>query len=347
MFKGIDFYSDTLTKPTAGMRKAIAEAEVGDEQKGEDPTTLRLEEKMAALTGHSSAMFFPCATMANEVAIKLHCEPGDEVLAYEHCHLFFAEAGGPAVHAGAMTRPIVTANGVFTAEQVKKTFRYAKGSHYPVSKLLSIENTTNMGGGVAWPINTLQEVLSTAKELGMKTHLDGARLFNAAVRSNVPAKKLTQDFDSATICLSKGLGCPAGAVLCFDKMDWVKVRRMKQLFGGALRQSGILAAAGLYAIEHHIDRLAEDHENATLLAERLSSLPGMEVENPNPSTNMIFFRWTSDRMSTDQFLAACESKGVRFSGVGENRIRAVLHLDISRADVETAWKSLKEVCARS
>jgi threonine aldolase len=295
--------------------------------------------------GYSSAMFFPSATMANEIAIKILCEPGDELIAAESCHLFLAEAGGPAIHAGVMARPIATHNGIFTADDVRRHYRWARGPHYPVTKLLSVENTTNMGGGIAWQLNQLNAVLDVAKELNLKTHLDGSRLFNAVVATKLSARQLASPFDTTTICFSKGLGCAVGAVLAFDKIYWDKVRRLKQLFGGAMRQSGILAAGCLYALENHIDRLQEDHDNARLLAEKLSDgIPQIQVENNPPSTNMVFFRWHSDRMTAQQFAANCLQHGVRFSQPDANRFRAVLHLDIKRVEIEKAVGIIREIC---
>lgn len=343
MFQGIDLFSDTVTRPSTAMKQAMLAAVVGDEQKNEDPTTRQLEEMAAELLGHSAAMFFPSATMANEIAIRLLTEPGDELLAAGNCHLFFAETGGPAVHAAVMTRPIHSLDGTFNAEDLRHTFRYEKGSHYPISRLLSVENTTNMGGGIAWSLPQLQSVLATAQELDLKTHLDGSRLFNASIKTNVTARVLAKDFNTVTLCLSKGLGCPIGAILAFDVLYYSKVRRLKQLMGGAMRQSGIIAAAGIYALTHNIERLREDHENACLLAEKLnnSGIAALTVENPQPSTNMVFFRWNSPTVTPSQFLADCVSKGVRFSHVGKDRFRAVTHLDVSREDIERVVELIK------
>ena len=245
MFQGIDLYSDTITRPTRAMRLAMVEAEVGDEQKREDPTTAHLEERMAKLLGHSSSMFFPSATMANEIAIRLHCAPGDELVAADDCHLYFAEAGGPAIHSAVVCKAISTASGIFSGEDVRRQFRWAKGPHYPVTRLVSVENTTNMGGGVAWPKAALDDVVHVARELELKTHMDGSRLFNAAAASGLTPTQIAAGFDTVTVCFSKGLGCPTGAILAFDERHWERVRRLKQLFGGAMRQSGILAAAAL------------------------------------------------------------------------------------------------------
>lgn len=343
MFKGIDLFSDTVTRPTAAMKNAMLEAEVGDEQKREDPTTYKLEEMVAELLGHDAAMFFPSATMANEIAIRLLTEPGDELIGAENCHLFVAEAGAPAVHSGVMTRAIRTESGIFSADELRKTYRTAHGPHYPRSKMLSIENTTNLGGGIAWQNDAIHSVLQAAKELKLKTHLDGSRLFNAAVKTGTPSAKIASQFDAVTLCLSKGLGCPVGAMLAFNKNDYEKVRRLKQLWGGAMRQTGILAAAGIYALKHHIERLADDHSNAAHFAKEVAKLPQFLIENKLPSTNMVFFSWQGKNMSPSQFLEACLAKGLRFSQVDENRFRAVTHLDVSKGDIDKAIEILKQL----
>lgn len=345
MLIDIDLFSDTLTQPTAAMRKAMMAAVVGDEQKGEDPTTRRLEEMLADMLGFSAALFLPSATMANEIAIRLHCERGDELLAGANCHLFLAEGGGPAVHAGAMCKPIHCETGIFTAEDIKRNFRYAVGPHYPVSKLVSVENTTNMDGGVAWSKEQLRAVVQTADELSMKKHMDGARLFNAVIKTGLSAKEIVKGFDTVTVCLSKGLGCPVGAVLLFDKQHFTIVRRLKQLMGGAMRQSGILAAAGIYALENHIERLVQDHQHAELLSQALGELqPNIRVVKTPSPTNMVFFYWESKKITAEKFNEKCLAKGLRFSQVGANKFRAVTHLDISKKDIQKAIQIVKEIC---
>jgi threonine aldolase len=345
MFKGIDLFSDTVTQPSRAMKEAMMNAELGDEQKGEDPTTRELEEIAADMLGQNAAMFFPSATMANEVAIRLLTNPGDELIAAEDCHLFFAEAGGPAVLSGVMARPIRTETGLFTNKDVREIYRWAKGPHFPVSKLLSIENTTNAGGGYAWEQKDIDDVLAIAKELNLKTHLDGSRLFNAVIKTKSTAKQIAGDFDTATICLSKGLGCPMGAVLAYPADDFAKVRRLKQLFGGAMRQSGMIAAAGIYALKNNIARLAEDHANAELLAEKMhAEIVEIHVENVKPSTNMVFFEWTGTHITPNEFLERSIGEGVRFSHFGERRFRAVTHMHITRDDINKIITILKKVC---
>lgn len=344
MFEGIDFFSDTMTKPTDDMKKAMFSALVGDEQKGEDPTTKKLEEKVANLLGMETALFFPSSTMCNQIALKLHSNPGDELIGAENCHLFCAEAGGPAVHSQLMSRPIPTENGIFTGNDVQNMYRTLKSPNYPISKIVSIENTTNLGGGFAWEKNQIQDVIAASKELGLKTHLDGSRLFNAVVKTKTSAKELCAGFDTVTICLSKGLGCAMGAVLAFSQEHFTRIRRYKQLFGGAMRQSGILAAGGIYALDHHVERLEMDHQNAAFFAQQLTEQnANIRVENPNPHTNMVFFSWVGKHLTHQQFSEACLKQGLRFSMLGENRFRAVTHLNISRADVEKALEILRKI----
>jgi len=346
MFKGIDLYSDTLTKPTVAMRKMMANADVGDEQKGEDPTTFALEEKAAKLLGKSAVRFFPSATMANEVAIRLHCEHGDELIAYEHSHVLFAEVGGPAVHAGVQAKPIKTPTGIFAADDVRNAYRSIKGAHYPVTKLVAVENTTNMGGGCAWSMDEIDSVIGAAKELKLRTHLDGARLFNAVIKEGYSPERIASQFDTVTLCLSKGLGCPVGALLAFDDNHLERVIRLKQLMGGAMRQSGILAAAGIYALDNHVKRLRDDHSNAHRFAERVKEeIPALEVENNPPATNMIFFKLVTSSITPEQFLRNCEKNGVRYSHADANRFRAVTHLDISQSDIDSAIEIVKAVVA--
>lgn len=345
MYKGIDLSSDTASLPTPEMKKAMMEAELGDEMRGEDPTTRQLEETLAALLGFTAALFFPSATMANEVAICALTEPGEELLAAESSHLFFAEAGGPAIHAKVMCRPVPTHNGIFNGEAVKQAYRTIKGIHLPVSKLLSIENTTNIGGGIPWSATQLADVVDTAKSSNLKLHMDGARFFNASVKTSMTPAAIAKGFDTVTICLTKGLGCPVGAVLAFDQALFPKIRRLKQVMGGAMRQSGILAAAGLYALQHHIQRLAEDHHNAQLLAEELSKdIAPIHVLNNPPATNIILFEWLSDKITAEQFLKRCSEKGVRFSQVGPRLLRAVTYLNIWTEDIHQATRIVREVC---
>jgi threonine aldolase len=345
MFKGIDLYSDTVTRPSDAMRKAMVDAVVGDEQKGEDPTTLELEQLVARTVGKSAGLFLPSATMANEIAIRHHCRPGDELVAEARCHLFVAETGGPAVHAGVFPRPITTTTGVFSDEEVRAAATYAVGPNHTTPRLLSVENTTNLTGGYAWTKAQLDSVLKTADQMGMKTHLDGSRLFNAAVQTKEAPAALAARFDTVTVCFSKGLGAPTGAVLAFDDSEFTSIRRLKQLMGGAMRKSGILAAACIYALKHNVDRLAEDHANANVLAKGLAdNLPFIRVVNPVPQTNIVLFDWDSPRVGVGTFLEDCQAQGLRFSQIGRKRLRAVTHLDVTRADMDKAVQIVKGIC---
>ncbi len=235
----------------------------------------------------------------------------------------------------------------FSGDDVRAAYRLAKGPHYPITKIVSVENTTNLGGGVAWTQAQLSSVLNAANELDLHTHLDGARIFNASVSSGLSVKALASEFDTVTVCFSKGLGCPVGAVLVFDQTLWTKMRRLKQVFGGAMRQSGILAAACLYALDHHVSRLEEDHQNAKRLASSLADLPGIEVETLEPSTNMVFFSWVSATVGADQFYEECLRRGVRFSRSGPVRFRAVTHLDVSAKNIEQAVRIVGEISSAS
>lgn len=344
MFNGIDISSDTATLPTDPMKTAMVEAVLGDEQKGEDPTTLELEEHIAELLGFERALFLPSATMANQVAVRLLCDAGNELIGAENCHIFTSESGGIAVHSGVMRRAIPTKTGVFTAMDLRNAYSSRRGDRYPVPQCIVIENTTNLGGGIAWDLNTLDEVLAVAKELKLKAHLDGARLFNAAVKLGVEPKRLTACFDTVTICLSKGLGCPVGAVLALSEENYEKALRLKHLFGGALRQSGMLAAAGLYALKNNINSLATDHHHAALFAEQLRrEIPKIRVENSQHSTNMVFFSWQGEHLSPKQFLEECVKAGFRFSHIEGNRFRAVFHLGIKEQDVYVVIEKLKSI----
>lgn len=346
MFDGIDFYSDTMTRPSEAMKKAMFNARLGDEQKGEDPTTIMLEEEMARRTGKTAAMFFPSATMCNQIAVNLHCRPGEEIIGADLCHIFNSECGGAAFHSGAQARAITTTDGIFSAQQLQDHIRDQETVHSPISSLVVIENTSNFGGGVVWPLSTLSSVIATAKKNSLKTHLDGARIFNAAVATNKDLASLSMGFDTVTICFSKGLGCATGAVLAFDKEHWARIRRFKQVYGGALRQSGILSAACLYALEHHVSELARDHELAQLLARKLSEIDAISVFNLQPETNMVYFCVDEKHMDPNLFLSHCLEQGLRFSRMGKNRFRAVTHRDVTEEHVTTACARLGTIFMR-
>lgn len=339
----IDLYSDTSTRPTPAMRRAMATAEVGDEQRGYDPTTNALQERGAELLGKEAAIFLPSATMANLIACRLHTRPGEAIILDARCHILNSEGGGLAVHSGLVPRIIEGDRGRFTPEQVREQL-CGPSPYRPQTTLLACEQTHNAGGGAVWPVAQLEAVCAVAREAGLKTHLDGARLFNAAVAAGVPAATFAAPFDTVMICLSKGLGAPAGALLAGTREAIQRARTLKQLFGGSMRQSGILAAAGLYALEHHVERLAEDHANARRLAEGLAAIPTLDVEPVE--TNIVFVGIGRTGFSREELTARLRAEGVDVSAPGPTRLRLVTHLDVSAADIERAIEVFAAVLRR-
>jgi threonine aldolase len=338
----IDLYSDTQTRPTDAMRRAIFEAEVGDEQQGGDPSVNRLQEMVAELLGKQSALFLPSGTMCNEIAYRVWARPGQEVLLDQSAHTLHFEAGGLAALSGLMTRPLDGERGVFTAAMVRAAARPRDSFHAPQSALVSIEQTANLGGGRIWPLQAVVEVAEAARDLGLAVHMDGARLLNAVVASGVAAADYAAPCDSVWIDLSKGLGCPVGAVLAGSRDFILEARRCKHQFGGAMRQAGIIAAAGVYALENHVERLAEDHANARRLAEGIGEIAGLQVDPSTVETNMVYFD-VHDSVMTAEVLAGklAEEQGVRVGAVGPRTIRAVTHLDVGAADIKGALRALR------
>ncbi len=338
----IDLFSDTRTKPTAAMRRAMAEAECDDEQAGLDPTVNALCARVAELLGKPAAVYLPSGTMCNEIAYRVHCRPGDEIILDRTAHGIIAEAGGPAALAGAMMHPVDGARGQFTAEQVAAAIR--GGSRYePISRLVSIEQTSNWGGGSVWPIEQLRAVCDVAHERGLATHMDGARLMNAVVASGVSADQQAAPFDSVWLDFSKGLGAPIGAVLAGSAEFIEQAWRLKQQMGGAMRQAGIIAAACLHSLDHHVERLADDHVNARRLAEGLADLPQVRIQPALVETNIVFFDLTPAAPSARMVAARLQERGVRIGAMGERRMRAVTHLGISSEAIEAALMALTEV----
>jgi len=340
----VDLFSDTVTRPSFEMRAAMAAAEVGDEQRGEDPTTRRLEEEVARIVGLEAASFLPSATMANAIALQLHCGPGDEILSAENGHVVNYEAGGAAVHARATVRSIPTWTGIFGPNAITQRLRQLT-PHAPRPRLVVVENTTNAGGGRPWPLEERDGVVQCAQEHGLSRHLDGSRLFNAAVAQNLSPARLAEGFDTVTLCLSKGLGCPVGALLAHSRGQAQAVRRLKQLMGGAMRQSGILSAAGLFALEKQVDRLRDDHRRAAQLTAALMELPHLVVEQVPLRTNMVFLE-IPDRYDPDQFEIDLLAEGVRLSRMGFRRFRAVLHLDVDDQQLDLAIQAFFRVSAK-
>jgi threonine aldolase len=332
----INLYSDTQTRPTEGMRAAIARAEVGDEQRGRDPTTARLQERVAEVLGHEAAVFLPSGTMCNEIAFRIHVRPGgDEIIVERSAHPVTAEAGGPAQLAGAMIQTIEGDRGVFTAEQLDAAVRRRRDRYAPRSRVVSVEQTTNVGGGRVWPLQTIHEVLAAARRHGLRTHLDGARLMNAVIASGVSARDYAGGFDTAWIDFTKGLGAPVGAVLAGSRELIDEAWRWKQMLGGAMRQSGMLAAACLYALDHHVERLAEDHENARRLAAGLTAIPGVTINASVVETNIIIFE-VDDAPALVERLA----DRVELWAVDTHRVRAITHLDVTADDIDRALDAI-------
>jgi threonine aldolase len=332
----VDLFSDTVTRPTPAMRRAMAEAEVGDEQNREDPTVNRLQAMAAELLGKEAALFLPSGTMCNQVAFAVHCRPGDEILLHELAHPLLYEAGGPAALVGAVLRPLPGARGLYTADQVRQAVR-PRVHYMPRTRALSIEQTANIVGGVCWPLSQIEEVCAAGHAAGLACHMDGARMMNAVVASGTPARAFARPFDSVWLDLTKGLGAPVGAVLAgsqaFIEEAWV----FKQRFGGAMRQAGIIAAAGIYALEHHVERLAEDHDRARRLARGLAELPGIAVDAERVDTNIVIFDVRGAGLTGEEFgRRALERFGVRFSVLGPTLVRAVTHLDLPADAVERA-----------
>ncbi|MFO0972086.1 MAG: GntG family PLP-dependent aldolase [Phycisphaerae bacterium] len=337
----VDLYSDTLTQPTPGMRQAIAAAEVGDEQKREDPTVNRLQEMTAELTGHAAGLFLPSGTMCNLIAHMIHCRSGDEIIIEENSHPVHFEGGGPAVLAGASIRGLKTARGLFSAEQVEQALR-PNDPHFPRSRLVCVENTHNMGGGCVWPMAALREVTAMARRHGLMLHLDGARLMNAVVAGGYSARDCCTLFDSAWLDLTKGLGCPVGAVLVGGQEFIDHARRCKQLLGGAMRQAGMIAAAGVYALTHHVQRLAEDHAHARRLATGLAEIRGIAIDPAAVETNIVMFDIAATGIDKPEFLRRLESQSVRMSSaIGATRVRAVTHLDVPTAGIDRALAAVR------
>jgi threonine aldolase len=333
----IDLRSDTATQPTEGMRAAIAAAHVGDEQRREDPTVGELETRAAALLGQEEAVFLPTATMANQIALRVHTEPGDELLGEENCHVFVSELGGPAVHSGVVTRGLPGVAGRFTPEQVRAAYR-VPAIHSPRTRVVWVENTHNQSGGRVWPLEEIDELRSLCAELDLRFHLDGARLLNAAVASGEEAATIGRRFDTVTLCLSKGLGCPLGALIAGPAESMARARRFKHLFGGAMRQAGIVAAAGVYALDHHVERLADDHARAKRLALGLADA-GLSVDPDRTETN--FVQVDVAPLSPQEAIARLAEHGVGLSGTMHPTIlRAVTHLGVGDADIDAALEAI-------
>ena len=344
----LSLFSDTGTRPTAAMRAAMAAADVGDEQEGQDPTVNRLQERVAGLLGKEAALWFPSGTMCNLVAVKVHTRPGDVVIAEALAHIVRAESGGAALASGVLVEPIPTARGIFTADELEAAFARAHTVPAPWGPpvgLVCVEQTHNLGGGSVWSLDALDAVAACAARHGAPVHMGGARLLNASVASGVPAAAFAAHVDSVWLDFTKGLGAPIGAVLAGSGEFLARARRYKQLFGGGMRQAGIAAAGCLHALDHHVERLAEDHALARRLARGLGQIAGIRLRTPDPETNIVFFDAGGLGLGTTQMVERLAASGVRVSAIG-GWIRAVTHLDVAEAGIDRVISAVREI-ARS
>lgn len=336
----IDLRSDTVTQPTPALRRAMAEAVVGDDVFGDDPTVTRLESKVADWLGLEAALFVPSGTMANQLAVRVHTQPGDEVLLEGQAHIHYYEAGAPAALSGVTCRCLPGQRGVFGVAELEAALRPAD-VHFPPARLVCVENTHNRGGGRVWPLDRLRAVAAWAREHGLRLHLDGARLWNASVASGVPEREYAALFDTVSVCFSKGLGAPVGSALAGPRETMDRARRFRKMFGGGMRQAGILAAGALYALEHHRSRLAEDHARAQRLAAVLATLPSAAVNPAEVETNLVYFRVT--RRPAAEVVAALKAEGVWVLASGPETLRAVPNLNQTAADFERALEVFRRV----
>lgn len=341
----IDLRSDTVSRPTAKMRRIMAEAEVGDDVYGDDPSVRELERRTAEILGKEAAVYMPTGTMTNQVALRTHTQPGDEVLADINAHIYNYEGGAPGALSGVVIRPLLGRNGVFQASDVERAIRrphpFMPETVLAPTRLLTVENTHNGGGGVIWPVETVKEVTEAARRHGLALHLDGARLWHASVATGVPEAEYAAGFDTVSVCFSKGLGAPMGSALAGSLELVTRARRFKQMFGGGFRQAGIMAAAAAYALENHRDRLAEDHENAQRLASGLDEIPGIDIDRSVVQSNIVRFRVTS--ISAPELVERCHEKGLHMLPAGADQIRAVTHLDVSTASIDQALSIIRSV----
>lgn len=337
----IDLRSDTVTKPSAGMRAAMAAAQVGDDVFGEDPTINQLQTKVAVLLGKEAALFVPSGTMGNQICIKVHTRPGDEVVAEKGCHVFNYETGGMAFLSGVQVNTIDGTRGVFTTEQIKRVIR-PKAYYMPRTSLVCIENTHNRAGGTIFPMDIIKDIRALCENEGLRFHLDGARLWNACAETGISPREYASHFDSVSVCLSKGLGAPVGSVIAGTHEFISEARRFRKIFGGGMRQAGVLAAAGIYALEHNMDRLKEDHARARFLAGELSQVKGFEIDFQSVQTNIIIISLERAGLIPEDVLARLKAKGVLLTLGNYMGIRAVTHLDVSMEEVQRAAAIIRE-----
>lgn len=340
-YRTVDLRSDTITKPSIEMRKAMFDAEVGDDVFSEDPTVNRLQDMAADLFGVEFGLFVPSGTMANEIAIKVHTSPGDEIIIDSLSHIINFETGAPALLSGVNLIALQAGNGYLTRDQIVKAIR-PDAIQFARTSLICLENTNNYGGGAVFPFEEIEKISAEARTRGIKIHLDGARIFNAIKATGISAQKYAKQFDSLTFCISKGLGAPIGSVLLGSKEFIHEARRYRKIFGGGMRQAGVLAAAGIYALENNIERLAEDHRHAKMLAEALNSTDTFEIDPNEVETNIVIFKIIKKDLSSEEAAAKFAEYGILVFPFGEGLVRAVTHMDVSRAEIEEACSRIIE-----
>lgn len=340
----LDFRSDTVTRPTPAMRAAMAEAAVGDDVFGDDPTVIALQERVAQVLGKEAALFVPSGTMSNLIAVRSHCRPGDSLICEAQCHLFYYEQGGYAQLCGVAARPVEGQHGLLTLEQVQSQL-LPDNVHFTRTRLLCLENTHNRGGGRLQPYETIEALCGWARQNGLRTHLDGARLWNAVVASGIAAARWARHFDTVNVCFSKGLGAPVGSALAGPAELIREAIRHRKVLGGGMRQAGILAAAALHALEHHVDRLVDDHRNARRLADGIRQIDGLRLEGDTIDTNIVVFHVQPQRGSALDLVGCLRERGVLMLASGPSTIRAVTHLDVTAADVDRAVEILSRTVA--
>ncbi len=341
----IDLRSDTVTRPTPDMRKAMAQAEVGDDVFGDDPTVIRLQEKVAALLGKEAAIYVPSGSMANQTSIRAQTQPGEEIICHADSHIYHYEAGAPSALSGVSLRLLPGERGLFDADAVRAAVR-PPDSHFPRSSLIVIENTHNRGGGTCWSVESIAKIREVADEFGLKMHLDGARLMNCCVAKGKKPTDYTKYFDTVSICFSKGLGAPVGSAVASTRDTIKRVHRYRKMFGGGMRQAGIIAAGALYALEHHVERLNEDHANAKKLATAIAEMPNVTIDLKSVETNILYFDVNPAFGTAKSLCDNLRDRGVLLVSTGPQRIRAVTHLDVTGNAIDRAISILQNVLTK-
>jgi len=339
----VDLRSDTVTKPTPGMLEAMFYAKVGDDVYGEDPTANRLEAKVAKLLGKEASIFVPSGTMANQLCLRAHTKPGDEVIVERESHIFNHECGAAAALSGVQLHPLRGERGILYPEQIERVIRDRGDYHLPVTRLICLENTHNLGGGAIYPPEVVREISQIARKYHLFLHLDGARLLNATIALRIDPIEYSQYVDSVILCLSKGLGAPVGSMVVGTKELVERVRRFRKMYGGGMRQIGFLAAAGIYALDHHVERLAEDHKKAARLAEALNEIPGIRIETQKVETNILYFRVKKEGWTAYRVVEELKKRGILVLFIQDSLIRAVTHLDVSKEDIENTISVFHEM----